>query len=123
MAPSSPSETLLLQGTTLRGRITGDGDVRIYGTLQGEAVLRGTLTVSEGGTVQGGTIEAFNASIAGELSGEVQIAQNLVVLPSGRLQGRVRAGALQIHEGATLSCELDCDFELPEELRDNVPQR
>lgn len=123
MAQATPSETILNQGTTLRGRLTGDGDVRIYGTVQGEVVLRGTLAVGEGGALQGGTVEASDITVEGELSGEINAARSLVVFPSGALRGRVRGGALRVHEGATLSCEFDCDFELPEELRGAGPRR
>lgn len=123
MAHASPSETILHQGTTLRGRLTGEGDVRVYGAVQGEVVLRGALAVGEGGVVRGGTVEASDISVEGELTGEVNATHGLVVFPSGTLRGRVRGGALRVHEGATLSCEFDCEFELPEELRGAVPRR
>jgi cytoskeletal protein CcmA (bactofilin family) len=123
MAHSSPSETILHQGTTLRGRLTGEGDARIYGVVQGEVVLRGTLMVGEGGAVQGGVVEATEITVEGELTGEVNATHGLVVFPSGTLRGKVRGGTLRIHEGATLACDFDGDFELPEGLRDTPPRR
>lgn len=121
MPTAEPTETILNQGTTVRGRVTGEGDVRVYGSLQGEVVLRGTLSVGEGGAVHGGSIEASDISVEGELSGDVCAAGDLVVYPTGTLRGRVRGKSISVHEGATLACEFDCDFELPEELR-GAPQ-
>ncbi len=120
---ADPSETILNQGTTVRGRLTGEGDVRVYGTVQGEVVLRGALTVGDGGAVRGGAIEASDITVEGELSGEVNAARSLVVLASGSLQGRVRAGAMRVHPGASLACDFDADFELPESLRDQPARR
>ncbi|MCS6900638.1 MAG: polymer-forming cytoskeletal protein [Myxococcales bacterium] len=122
MAHSSPSETILHQGTTLRGRLTGEGDTRVYGVIQGEVVLRGTLTVGEGGAVRGGVVEATTIHVEGELTGEVHASHGLVVFPSGTLRGRIHGGTLRVHAGATLACHFDCEFELPEVLWDAPPR-
>jgi len=123
MAHAHPTETILNQGTTIRGRLTGEGDVRVYGALQGEVVLRGSLVVGEGGSVHGGAVEASDITVEGEVSGEVNAAGALVVLPTGTLQGRIRGRSIRVHEGATLACDFDCDFDLPEELRGAAPRR
>jgi cytoskeletal protein CcmA (bactofilin family) len=120
---ADPSETILNQGTTIRGRVTGEGDVRVYGTLQGEVVLRGALVVGEGGAVRGGAVEATDITVEGEVSGEVNAASSLVVHPTGSLSGRVRGRSIRVHAGATLSCDFDCDFDLPEELRGEPARR
>ena len=117
------SETILNQGTTVRGRLTGEGDVRVYGTIQGEVVLRGALLVGDGGAVRGGAIEASDITVEGELSGDIHAAQSLLVHPSGSLQGRVRGGSLRVQPGAFLACDFDCDFELPEALRGEPARR
>jgi cytoskeletal protein CcmA (bactofilin family) len=123
MARHPSPETILDASTTLRGRLTGEGDVRVYGAIQGEVVLRGTLAVGEGGVVNGGAIEATAISVEGQLTGEIQATEALVVHPSGSLHGRIRAGSLQIHEGATLACDLECEFDLPQELLGDRPRR
>lgn len=111
------SETILNQGTTVRGRLTGEGDVRVYGAVHGEVVLRGALVVGDGGVVRGGAVEASDITVEGELSGEINAARSLLVHPSGSLSGRVRGGSLRVQPGASLACDFDCDFELPEALR------
>lgn len=123
MATADTSETVLQQGTSIRGRLTGEGDVRVYGAVQGEVVLRGALLVGEGGEVRGGGVTASAITVEGTLSGEVNATDALLVLPSGTLEGRVRARSLRIQAGASLACDFDCEFDLPDELRGTTPRR
>ena len=92
-------------------------------SAQGEVVLRGALVVGEGGAVRGGAVEASDITVEGEVSGEVNAAGSLVVHPTGSLSGRVRGRSIRVHEGATLACDFDCDFDLPDELRGEPARR
>lgn len=89
----------------------------MFGTIEGEIALRGSLSVGEGGVVRAEAIEATDIIVEGELSGDVTSAGELHVYPGGAVRGRVRAKGLRVHEGANVSAEIDSDFELPEELR------
>jgi cytoskeletal protein CcmA (bactofilin family) len=120
MSTHELSEAIVSAGTTIRGRVTGEGDVRVYGTVEGEVALRGALAVGDGGAVRAESVEASDVVVEGELSGDVTAAGELTVYPSGVLRGRVRARTLRIHEGAQVSAEIDCEFDLPEELREEA---
>jgi cytoskeletal protein CcmA (bactofilin family) len=116
MTTSHRAEALLGPATTVRGRISGEGDVRVAGTLEGDVDLRGTLTVDEGGAVRGRTLAAREVVVAGEVVADVHAEGGITVLAGATVRGRLRGRAVRVHEGARLSADLDAEFDLPPEL-------
>lgn len=117
MTNSEHNEAILSLGTVVRGRITGEGDLRVLGTIEGDITLRGSLLVGEGGRVLAGTVEATDVSVEGEIAGEIAASGEIVVHAAGTVRGRLRGASIRIHEGATVAAEIESDFELPEALR------
>jgi cytoskeletal protein CcmA (bactofilin family) len=117
MTNTEQNEAILSQGTVVRGRITGEGDLRVLGTVEGDISLRGSLLVGEGGRVLAGTVEASHVSVEGEIGGEIVVSGELVVHAAGVVRGRLRGASIRIHEGATVAADIESDFELPEALR------
>jgi cytoskeletal protein CcmA (bactofilin family) len=117
MTNTEHNEAILSLGTVVRGRITGEGDLRVLGAIEGDISLRGSLLVGEGGRVQAGTVEATHVNVEGELAGEISASGELVVQASGVVRGRLRGASIRIHEGATVAADIESDFELPEALR------
>ena len=117
MATSDRAEAVLGAATTVRGRISGEGNVRIAGTLEGEVDLRGTLTVAEGGAVRGATLAASDVVVAGEVVADVHAEGAITIMAGATVRGRLRGRTVRVHEGARLSADLDAEFDLPPELR------
>jgi len=117
MAKRGASESVLGASSTVRGRVTGEGDLRILGTVEGDVSVRGDVTIAEGGAVRGDSLEAESVTIEGEVSADVSAEGAVIVHGGATVRGKLRAKALRIDEGASVSADLDCDFELPEELR------
>ena len=111
------TEAVLGAGAVLRGRASGEGALRVLGTIEGEVTLRGHLTIAQSGAVRGETLSAHDVEVEGELSADVDTEGTLTVHPGATLRGKVRARSLRIHAGSSISAHLDCDFDLPEELR------
>ncbi|MEZ5333192.1 MAG: polymer-forming cytoskeletal protein [Thermoanaerobaculia bacterium] len=86
-------------GARLEGRITGDTDVTVDGTVDGEIRLRRDVTVGKSGSVKG-SIEARRVRIAGTVEGDVKGKDVVEILPSGRLIGDVVAPSMVIADGA-----------------------
>src|SRR5580704_161564 len=104
-------------GTTrIRGRIHGEGDLVVEGRVDGSLSIRGDLTVTEGASVTGETIEAQSATIAGSLEGDLAASGPVRISATARMRGNVRGSAVSIEEGARFSGRLDCEFDLPPEL-------
>ena len=65
----------------VRGRISGQGDLRVEGTVEGDVALSGELTVAEGGEVRA-DVEASSVVVEGTVEGDV-VAADAVALRAG----------------------------------------
>jgi cytoskeletal protein CcmA (bactofilin family) len=93
---SDAREAVIGRSTRIRGRISGDGDLVIEGSVEGDVDV-GTVTVR------------------GEVDGDIR-ARGAVRLESGaRVRGDV-SGEFSLEEGAEFVGNIDADFEMPAEL-------
>jgi cytoskeletal protein CcmA (bactofilin family) len=86
----------------LVGRLVFDGDVRVQGSMEGEATLSGDLHVESHGTVKA-KLQARNLSVRGALEGEVTAKDRLLVAGSGTVSGTVKVARLVVEDGALLN--------------------
>lgn len=92
-------ETLIGEGTQIKGSFQSSGVVRVDGFLEGSIDHDGDLIIGPKGRVQA-TVRARGLAMAGEIRGDVEVEGKLELLPGAHLQGDVRCGHLVIHEGA-----------------------
>jgi len=93
---------LIGKGITVRGEITGTGDLHVAGRMEGKVNLTGTLVVEEGAEVEA-DVHATAIVVGGQVRGNLMAASRIELLPSGRLHGTCRAGSLVVREGALLN--------------------
>lgn len=92
-------ETLIGEGTQIKGSFQSSGVVRVDGFLEGTIEHDGDLIIGPTGRIQA-TVKARSLAMAGEIQGDVEVAEKLELLPGAHLKGDVRCGHLVIHEGA-----------------------
>ncbi len=97
---------LIGKGITVRGEITGTGDLHVAGRMEGKVNLSGTLVVEEGAEVEA-DVNATAIVVGGQVRGNLMAAARIEVLPSGRLTGNCRARSLVVREGALLNGKVD----------------
>lgn len=119
MARTGRSETqreaVIGRATRVRGRVSGDSDLLVEGSVDGDISLRGDLTI-EGGARATSSVEADAVTVRGELEGDVR-ARGLVRIEAGaRVRGDVQGESVAIEDGAEFNGRLDSEFELPPEL-------
>jgi cytoskeletal protein CcmA (bactofilin family) len=100
----------------IRGRISGEGDLSILGTVEGDVAVRGDLSIGEGARVESETLEAHAVTIAGELEGDVSASGPVRLASTAKVHGDLKGSEISIEEGAQFAGRLEADFELPAAL-------
>lgn len=101
--PSGGASTSLIgHGTTLKGDISSDGDMRIDGTLIGNINSTAKVVIGANGVVEGDIIGA-QADIMGRVTGTIKVKELLQLKASGIVNGNIHAGKLQIEPAATFN--------------------
>ena len=85
--------------TTVKGEITGDEDVLVEGSVEGQVRISRDLRVAASGSVRA-TIEAQSVIVSGEVLGDCTAAVRVDIQATGRLTGNIRAPKIVIAEGA-----------------------
>ena len=93
---------LIGKGITVRGEITGTGDLHVAGRMEGKVNLTGTLVVEEGAEVEA-DVNATAIVVGGQVRGNLTAGTRIELLPSGRLYGNCRARSLVVRDGALLN--------------------
>ena len=114
-ASSSASAAALGPSLRIRGKVTGDGDLRIEGRVEGDVVVSGDLAIEEGGGVVG-EITAGSVSVAGELTGDVASRGPVTIRASARVAGHMGGSEVSLEEGASFVGRIEAEFDLPPEL-------
>lgn len=110
-AVDSPArESVIAADLVIEGKIEGSGHVRIAGTFKGDVKVQGNLTIDQGARVSGG-VSAQKVSLAGELDGNIESAQQVELLPSGMINGDVKAGSLTVAAGSRIRGHVECGWD------------
>ena len=102
-------ESVIAADLTIEGKIEGAGHVRIAGKFKGDIKVQGNLTIDQGAKVSGG-VSANKVALAGELDGNITSAQQVDVLPSGAINGDLKAGSLTVAAGSRIRGHVECGW-------------
>lgn len=109
-AVESPArESVIAADLQIEGKIEGAGHVRIAGKFKGDIKVQGNLTIDQGAKVSGG-VSASKVALAGELDGNITNAQQVDVLPSGAINGDLKAGSLTVAAGSRIRGHVECGW-------------
>ena len=112
---TSESTSVLGRGARVRGRVSGDGDLRVEGQIEGGVTLSGELAIDETSSITG-DIDAASVTIAGVLLGNV-VAHGAVMIRAGaRVEGNMGGAEVSLDEGASFVGRIEAEFDLPAEL-------
>ncbi len=116
MTPQTSNGTAVLgKTTTIRGRISGDGDLRVEGTVQGDIAVRGDVVIAAGAEVTA-DVQAGSIAVEGALEGDIHANEAVTIRTNARVKGAIVGSRLEIEEGASVSGRFEAQFDLPPEL-------
>lgn len=95
-------ETVLAQGQSFEGNLTGEGAVRLEGAFRGDISLRGVVSISMSGSLVG-TIEATNVFISGTVEGDIIAHGKLRMSTGSKITGDIQSQILAIDDGASFN--------------------
>jgi cytoskeletal protein CcmA (bactofilin family) len=96
------SASIIAAGTTLKGDITSNGDIRIDGTLQGNIHCTAKVVIGANGSVEG-DISGQQADIMGKVSGTIKVKELLQLKGGSQVNGNLYATKLQIEPSANFN--------------------
>lgn len=95
-------ETLIGNGTTIKGDIKSSGVIRIDGGCVGDIITDADVIIGENASIKG-DITASNVTLAGKVEGNVRCSGVLEITIKGSLTGDVYVSGLSIQKGALFS--------------------
>ena len=94
--------TLISAGTTLKGDISSNADLRIDGTIVGNINCSAKIVIGNSGLVEG-DIFGNHADIVGKISGNIRVKELLQLRGDCVVNGNIYAAKLQIEPTATFN--------------------
>jgi cytoskeletal protein CcmA (bactofilin family) len=99
---SGNGTTLISAGTTLKGDISSNSDLRIDGTIIGNIHSSAKIVIGSNGVVEG-DISGNQADIVGKVSGNIRAKELLQLRGECVVTGNLYAGKLQVEPSATFN--------------------
>jgi len=103
--------SVLGEGISWQGKISGVGGVRIEGAFDGEIEVRGLVVIAERGRVSCDHIQAETVIVAGSLKGDIT-ARKVQISSTGRVWGSVTTKSFSTDEGAFLKGQITMEDEI-----------
>lgn len=109
-AASANSAKAYISGTiAVKGELSGNEDVVIAGHFEGNINLPSqSLTITQGGKVRA-DVHANIIEIQGELIGDVEGMDKVLITPTGRMQGNIKSPRVILDDGAQFKGSIDME--------------
>ena len=99
--PQPRNESVVDADSTFDGKYETGRDLRILGTVSGEIVCRGLLTIEQDASAKA-KIQASDMEVRGRVEGDLVASGRLLITATGIITGTIKAATLVVEEGATV---------------------
>ena len=108
--PENPVDTSInriVEGTSIKGDIRCESNIRIDGIFVGDLITKGRLVVGPNGKIEG-NVTCQNAELEGQIKGKLQVQQLLTLKSTAKVEGDMITDKVAIEPGAnfTGSCSM-----------------
>jgi len=107
--------SVLGEGISWQGKLSGKGGIRIEGIFEGEIAIKGLLVIGETGKVTCQNVRANKVIVAGTINGGIT-TDKLEIRSTGRVYGNVTVSAFSTEEGAFLRGQVTMEEQVDLEL-------
>ncbi|MEM7611262.1 MAG: polymer-forming cytoskeletal protein [Pseudomonadota bacterium] len=97
--------TLIAEGCTIEGRLSGDNDLLLSGTVIGDSTLNSIVTITPGGRWQG-VLRAAHVIVSGSVDGDVIASGKIEIAATARIKGTVTGDMIAVAEGAVIEGDM-----------------
>lgn len=101
----------IVAGTTLKGDLITNSDIRIDGTLNGTLNAQGKLVLGATGRIEGDII-CKNAEIQGSIKANLKVEELLSLKATAIVQGEIITNKIAIEPGAKISGTINMDKQI-----------
>ncbi len=91
-------ETIIGRNTCITGQVSGGGNIRVDGRVDGGLDIAGNAVIGETGIING-DIKAASLIVSGTVTGNANVEGNLSIYATGQLVGDVRVRSFNIADG------------------------
>jgi cytoskeletal protein CcmA (bactofilin family) len=99
MNGDSEEITIISHGVKVEGKVSSNGSIRLDGTIQGDIVCQGNVTVGDSGEVYG-KVNGQNITIGGKVEGMINAKEKLMLESKADLKGDIYTKILVVEAGA-----------------------
>lgn len=89
-------------GTTIKGDMISDGDLRIDGRIVGNVSSKSKVALGAGASIAG-NVQSRSADISGKIDGDVEILETVFLRATAVINGNVRTSKIVIESGAVFN--------------------
>ena len=86
---------VISKGTSIKGDVVSDGDMRVDGTINGNLIVKGKLFMGENGYI--------NGTVARRIDGNIRVSGLLSLLKTSIIKGDLVISQISIEPGARFS--------------------
>ena len=104
----SKVETIIGPSVKVEGYFFGQVDIIVQGVVLGNLKTKGQLEVGAEARITA-DVEAGSANIAGEISGNLTINENLDLSSTAKIKGDIMVNVLSVEKGAQINGKISMD--------------
>ncbi|QED26524.1 polymer-forming cytoskeletal protein [Microvenator marinus] len=104
------AETVISNGITIDGEISGNEPVTVEGVVKGKISLESSLHVANGGVVEADVVSQ-NIEVSGQVTGNLTASERVHIASEGRMVGDVKSPRILIADGAAFKGHIDMDVD------------
>jgi cytoskeletal protein CcmA (bactofilin family) len=95
---------------SVKGKVSGGGNLIVMGNIEGEFELQGELVVAPSAVVRG-EVKAVTVTVSGSLNGTLTAREKIHLEKSAVVSGRLHCPRLSMVEGASFNGEIEMQKE------------